>query len=167
MMPVLIFLLTVSVFGVVVFVYLRREQAKIITIGKDDEYFYNLFQTLKHPPLALRVFYIVFCIHFLITFKSPDLDSNWTLAWFILSAPSYMIMIYVNRHLPIISDFLDTMNSVLLKSLVLGVTSLMFGVIAGFLASKKWHLQIISVVALCVFILFGLYIAFWAYFVQG
>jgi hypothetical protein len=158
MIPILVFLLTVSAFGVIVYVYLRREQDKIITRDKDEKYSYNVFQTLKHPPLPLQVFYIVTSIHFLII----------VLIYFIFGLRGYGIFVITILMAPgiILGFFIEPLLRNLELSLTfdsflpflwLLVSSITYGIMGGFLASKKINLQLTSIVLVCLFIIFGFY----------
>ena len=126
----------------------------------NKQYILDFLKRQNH--LALKIGFAVAIIHFFIMFKSPDLHSFWTPVWLIFMTPSYML--HDNNRFPLIYDFLNRMNSDFLFTII---SSLVYGVIGGFLTSKKKYLQLISVIALCVLVLFGLNICFWAYLVQG
>jgi hypothetical protein len=163
MIPILIFLLTVSAFGIVVYVYLRREQDKIITKDKDEKYSYNVFQTLKHPPLPLQVFYVVTCVHFLIIL----------LIYFIFGLRDYGIFVITilmapGFILPFLIEFLlsNLEPSTIYHdySLILWflVSNFVYGIMGGFLVSKKLTLRLTSIILFCLFIIVGFFIGFMA-----
>jgi hypothetical protein len=156
MTPILIFLLAVSGFGVAVYVYLRREQDKIIAKDKDEKYFYNVFQTLKHPPLPLRVFYIVTCIHFLIIlliYFIFGLRGYGIFVMTILMAPGLILGFFIEfllRNLELSLTF-DSF----LPFLWLLVSSITYGIMGDFLVSKNINLRLTSIILVCLFVVVG------------
>ena len=114
----------------------------------------------KH--LALKVGIGIVLVHFLSTYWQPSDLNWWMLAWCILMVPSFFVVFIF--HPP---DFFDFFDLPYLYFLFIVLSSFSYGIVGGLFASRKWYLQITGVILLLLFGLSGLYIMFWAVFVQG
>ena len=162
MIPVLIFMLVVVVFGVTVYVYFLWEQYKLVSKDRNisaldvfksklqkkfcqiREFVPNIFKWLHHHARQVMIFVGVTCVHFFIVYILGDTDnildasrSFWkTLIFFTLIVPNFILPVDGFPWPFIFSSFT-------------------YGGVGVFLESRKTSLQVIGIIFIVFFILAG------------
>ncbi|MBL0345512.1 hypothetical protein [Candidatus Villigracilis affinis] len=139
----------------------------IIAKEKDEPHFYNVFQKLQHPTRPLRVFYIVTCIHFLITIllmtvsKFIDSSSNFLFSipffFFALIAPGYLLLNIFSTFFRIF-ELLTTIDGTFPFLWILA-SSPIYGIVGGLIVSESKILYLTGLILVGLLIIVGFYVA--------
>ena len=110
---------------------------------------------------ALLIGFAIACIHFVITpiLEKSDFASLGYIMLLILISPSYIPLLFIELNFPSVSNFIDSSTSdAFLQLLLIAVSSLFYGMVGGFLVSRKKDLKSIGIILVCLLILSGFFL---------
>ena len=172
--PALIFLLFVVVFGVTVYTYLRWEQDRLASNDKDvpmldvfklkfrqifcriREFIPSIFKWIERHPRQVLIFTGVACVHFLIVYILSGIDSILDASRGFWRALIFFTLIIPNSILPI-GGFPWSFI----------VSSFTYGGVGVLLVSRKTRLRLIGVIVIVLFILAGSVVTVGAMFMHA
>jgi hypothetical protein len=118
--------------------------------------FLYFLANLKYRALLVGV--VVAVLHFVISFflEKEDYPQRDYTVWLILNSPSFALLFLNELDLSTIAIFLDiSILHKIIQFLIAAFPSLLYGIAAGFMASRKPYLKTTGIVFICLLIFFG------------